>query len=386
MANKQKSLFLADLRPIKFVIGNGFDLHCGLKTKYSDFFNSDYFQKSALDYYFNNVNIRSHNDFISNKRTLEAACDREAFRRLHELNECQLTFWDFFFYHATVGEANKLDQDYSWCDIEQVLYDFFMRGILGGKPLFEYLYSLFDFDLSDEITNDRILALYLAIIFRLQKLEIHKIEDFALFLLHELKLFEKRFGEYIQNQCDFEYTNNIRLFVDSTFVDFNHLSSVDSFNFGIVKTPHIFSELHHINGNSESPIFGIDSMNIVPSDIRYIFTKTSRRMDLDLRSSNIHSKAPFAHVVVYGHSLTESDYSYFFPILDQLEINDFSKSGLFVYLYSIYDSSLKEEIITNSNKTIVKLFSEYAKYKGYSDPDRFVDYLSTAGRLLVLIV
>ena len=33
-----KSEFIKSLQKVKIVIGNGFDLYCGLKTKYKDYF------------------------------------------------------------------------------------------------------------------------------------------------------------------------------------------------------------------------------------------------------------------------------------------------------------------------------------------------------------
>lgn len=40
--------------------------------------------------------------------------------------------------------------------------------------------------------------------------------------------------------------------------------------------------IHNINGNTARPIFGIDSDAFLAPDPRYIFSKTSRRMELDM--------------------------------------------------------------------------------------------------------
>ena len=39
MENKKKSIH--NLTDLKLVLGNGFDLHCHIKTKYSDYFNTN---------------------------------------------------------------------------------------------------------------------------------------------------------------------------------------------------------------------------------------------------------------------------------------------------------------------------------------------------------
>lgn len=40
MSNTKESL-VQNLKNVKLIIGNGFDLYCGLKTSYSDYFNHD---------------------------------------------------------------------------------------------------------------------------------------------------------------------------------------------------------------------------------------------------------------------------------------------------------------------------------------------------------
>lgn len=45
-----KEEMIKDLKNVKLVIGNGYDLHCGLKSSYADFFmrdvgKNDYFNK-----------------------------------------------------------------------------------------------------------------------------------------------------------------------------------------------------------------------------------------------------------------------------------------------------------------------------------------------------
>lgn len=70
-------------------------------------------------------------------------------------------------------------------------------------------------------------------------------------------------------------------------------------------------KLRHINGDVTHPIFGIDSDVFPPSDPRYIFTKTYRRMALDSQSSRHDESFNFSNAVVFGHSLCKADHNYF---------------------------------------------------------------------------
>ena len=51
MTNKRD--ILLGLKNVKLVIGNGFDIHCGLKTRYRDFFLRD---QSKNEYFKNWIN------------------------------------------------------------------------------------------------------------------------------------------------------------------------------------------------------------------------------------------------------------------------------------------------------------------------------------------
>ena len=57
-----KSDFVKSLRKVKIVIGNGFDLHCGLKSSYEDYFDYykhkyDYIKSWIKKYSANSINV-----------------------------------------------------------------------------------------------------------------------------------------------------------------------------------------------------------------------------------------------------------------------------------------------------------------------------------------
>ena len=85
-----------------------------------------------------------------------------------------------------------------------------------------------------------------------------------------------------------------------------------SFNYDDVDIIEYNKILHNINGNIRNPIFGIDSTLCDVDNPKFIFTKTNRRLELDMIEDRHFVDAKFEEIVVFGHSLNKSDYNYFF--------------------------------------------------------------------------
>ena len=68
-----KRKFVQNLKKVKLVIGNGFDIHCCLKTRYRDYFlnnkiKNDYFKKWLSEFKgkvrnYMNMGVSNHHDF-----------------------------------------------------------------------------------------------------------------------------------------------------------------------------------------------------------------------------------------------------------------------------------------------------------------------------------
>ena len=90
-----KEDFVKSLKNVKLIIGNGFDLHCGLHTKYSDFYckNIDKYQ------------------YISKKYKTYKQTDEVDFKS----DVSKFSVWDIFFClnSSEYPEHNSK----SWCDI-----------------------------------------------------------------------------------------------------------------------------------------------------------------------------------------------------------------------------------------------------------------------------
>lgn len=385
-----KTEFVHNLKNLKIIIGNGFDLYCGLRTKYSDFFMSQkgkngYIKKWAEEY------PRCFVTLLDN-----FGKPRDVYSAWNDNNDLKnLNFWDFFFFFVFQGPKNN--DKWAWCDIETKILEWLSDegdSACGGLN-FNRVYSRLKKNLS--IKGDLGLDDYLACVAykRNNKTVFSSTENFFAFLLNELKLFEKAFGQYIHRQqyyCDesfgiivpdrmYSYNSGLAL---ERISSLQNIVSVDTFNYGDVMVKDIGELVHHINGDVNCPIFGIDSDAFRAPDPRYIFTKTSRRMELDMPSSEVPETRTFENVVVFGSALAPADYSYFFSIFDKLDIVNINSPSKVVFAYSVYDREKSEQIKMNLTKSIFQLFQEYSTYKGNSaHPNRLLDSLTAQGKVIL---
>ena len=92
----------------------------------------------------------------------------------------------------------------------------------------------------------------------------------------------------------------------------------------------------------------------------------------------------FENAIVFGSSLSQADYSYFFSVLDKINIFDINNPSKIVFAYSIYDLEHENEIKANLTKAIFQLVQEDSKYKGNeAHPNRLLDSLTTQGKVVL---
>lgn len=379
---KNKKEFVRSLSNVKLVIGNGFDLHCGLKTKYSDFFIYFYEKFDFINELYKKFQQNGEIDFDDERIS-------------------KILIWDIFF---VLNSFNDQGVNKWWCDVEKMMLSSFTNES-DRKPNLE---SYVSFALSKIHWND--IKEYLVnksqglthldsfiikfINHKMAKNGQHP-RDFYSFLLGELKEFEKVFGFFIyeqQHDTWLESQNRGNEFLNEPYVKMamatieeltssQSLVAIDSFNYGDISHEKIRGKLHHINSDCASPIFGIDTI-FEPKDERFIFTKTARRIDSDLFSNTFEGKDNFENVVIFGHSLNEADYSYFFPLFDHLKLTDNLSSGVLVFAYDIYDKENETRIKNHLREAISNILFAYAVEKKIDNPKRLLDTLSTQKRIV----
>lgn len=352
------------------MIGNGFDLFCGLKTKYSDFFD-----KASID------DIKNWCEELKrNKRFLEyldySISNHEDFAPTIKLSE-RITIWDLFFYLV----SKKKKEEILWCDVEDEIRkslrtqgkNKYVKSVLWDNVLeiiFTFIYERGNY--LDYTYEELLCASFLKNKFSKKLDELM----FYNYLLKELKKFEKRFGEYVKKQMEDEkYKNNVKKTIEKLVsIKRNNQLSIYSFNYTCFFPKEFF--VNNINGVLKEPIFGIDSSSINNIDEKYIFTMTYRRMEYSLKNNIIKEEAPFENIVIFGHSLNEQDYNYFFPLFNRLKITEQEFKGKIVFAYYIYDESKKHEIEQKLMINVSRMFERYENYINPKSENRLLEILS----------
>lgn len=384
-----KEEMIKDLKNVKLVIGNGYDLHCGLKSSYADFFmrdvgKNDYFNK-WLDEFEGKISL---NDFDAEQSKEDVWVE---FKNIDKLN-----IWDLFFYIKTKIANQNNKKVWLWCDIETVMYNSLKSydSREGNTNLFtwEYVYKVVNKEMQANFDCFEVYVMAKVILKKRNMEGFKNIDEFYYYILDELNQFEKEFGMFIDKKrysyyyssfkvtnSDFENRSKMTL---QKLCNVDNLVSIDSFNYDDIANDDLNKILHNINGNLENPIFGIDSNLCRASDPRFIFTKTNRRMELEMINFECQKDIAFDNVIVYGHSLSSNDYSYFFPLLDKLEMTNFLSNKKIIFGFSVYDREKETEIKRKNRINIQKLFEAYANYKGLKDVNRLLDSLTTQNRVL----
>ena len=384
------------------ILGNGFDLHCGLKSGYKDFFH-----EAILDTVGRQFGLYQMRNGVSG-------------------------FWEklLLVYYGLCGEA-----DYSWCDIENIAKETLLRVMFGDKDtsicIWKNAYNsvISRHRLIDEIKNfrDPIVSYLYQCCFNLFHAHIReinpdndseKLELLTTYLLQELHSFEKRFCKYIrdniinpQNYKELnekyivnamnllakltDFTNlgfeDIEDIIDSQeeeyceqtdsnmrqaarrekhilSQEFSNLQSTHilSFNYTSlfdilgVESPCVYSNVHgklcmkkcDADCKTSNIIFGIDD-SVIQSKAEnaelHIFSKTYRKMLHGGSPTNIlPSKENPIEIKFYGHSLSEADYSYFQSIFDYYNLYGNDRVSLTFYYSKGFEQTDKIYQLVNT--------------------------------------
>ncbi len=118
MSVSTKNKIVKKLPKVRIVLGNGFDLHCHLKTKYADFFNS---------------NLETYKKFVVWRSQMIGQGWQHSYLNFVLANRSvfwveepvidSLTVWDLFFVIRTISiKGNDIfltNPDIKWCEIER---------------------------------------------------------------------------------------------------------------------------------------------------------------------------------------------------------------------------------------------------------------------------
>ncbi len=368
------------------ILGNGFDLHCGLKSAYKDFF-----QSTILDTIGGRFGLQQMKAGVSG-------------------------FWETLLleYYKKFGNI-----DYNWCDIETIIKDtvftigcqhsgFAFNALASVKrvedtydaiktlndPIEKFLYnycmSVFYSNIKKTYSDDELYSLLLDNILK----ELHKFErrfcnyikdsivNFdngkklneqyivnALNLLNILAGFSNKHYEKINDiieRQEEDYCTLMQEFanLNSTYIlSFNY---TDLFDILGVQSPCLYNNVHGklcLNMCAENCtdcniIFGIDDTVIQSQDENselHKFSKTYRKM-LNINASTRILPAKDNQLIdikFYGHSLSEADYSYFQSIFDYYNLYENNKVSLTFYYSKGFEQTEKVyRLINTYGKTL----------------------------------
>lgn len=384
-----KKEMIKDLKNVKLVIGNGYDLHCGLKSSYADFFMRDVSKNNYFNKWLDEFKEKINQNVSTTEQSKEDVWVE--FKNIDKLN-----IWDLFFYIKTKTTNQNNKEAWLWCDIETVMYNSLKSCNVKENDYisfsWEQVYKVINKEMQANFDCFEVYVMAKVILEKRNMEGFKNIDEFYYYILDELNQFEKEFGKFI-NKKRYPYgaflpgmpNSNFEKYSKTTLQELcneDNLVSIDSFNYDDIGDENLNKILHNINGNLENPIFGIDSNLCRASDPRFIFTKTNRRMELEMINFKCQKDIAFDNVIVYGHSLSSNDYSYFFPLLDKLEMTNFLSNKKIIFGFSVYDREKETEIKRKNRLNIQKLFEAYANYKGLKDVNRLLDSLTTQNRVL----
>lgn len=428
------------------VLGNGFDLACGLKSSYNDFF-LDRFNKLFGDSNFKPTNIDDENfqnklykkrvdiwlntNHLSNPRippkpTLGYKITRpdyfEEFSKNWTNDKQTLTRWDIIFLFAELCLDKKVSA-YQWQDIESIILE-----VISIALDFQNKYSLkLNYASTVSIGRSSIPGeqLFKELIYNISFTGELSIEKTAAELLSELEKFESAFANFITQQYELEPSSNYiskakdllerlsRCYGIHFMQDAPSEVDVLSFNYSLDKRfldilndtrIETWSNIHGIasfddpnvrniskdkaenigDGLIPAPIFGVDNHNIDDNDDwRIIFTKPYRVIENGV--NEIRKSNGYANtdkITIYGHSLGQADYSYFETIFDENNLYN-SNTEIEYFYYAGEDKLEKVKNRKNATKTLYNLLTDYGKTLSDQHGNNIINKLNIENRLTI---
>lgn len=206
------------------ILGNGFDLSSGLKSKYSDFFSKrinkelESLLNRAFLHFKEELSPKSSYDTIFKVReskdpyhTVSKINEYGVDKIYTDLLESELTFWDLILYMFDDGS-----NDLQWQDVERRMLEF-LNTPEGAEdiPSLNQILSLIDGKSPDEANAKTLFCLHLACWLPVEGREdyaskYYDSKDVINYLYNELRFFEKYFSIYINSVVNESYKEKAR--------------------------------------------------------------------------------------------------------------------------------------------------------------------------------
>lgn len=371
------------------IIGNGFDLECGLKSSFGHF-------------------IATKRKLLAPSGTLYSGTDEYTWRETVTKTDC--TVWDLFL---------KEQREENWCDIEAEILEQikylnarFSELTYINQYISERSNDLASYDFEHLYRFKLSYDIYQYISLRENGSTLSSEKNFNLFILKELHRFEDAFSEYLREQIIGDisadhadkkdhpenlYTTAAKTKLH-TLLSFGLQSdnrqsktfSILSFNYtgpfdispDEIGQRIAYTNIHGICSEGEEIIFGIDGKENLENEITRPFTKTYRLLGLGGPQAHDVVSANTRCIKFYGHSLSDADYSYFQAIFDAVHL--YSSDVSLVFFYRCFDE--KDPLSHRSEMTnkVINLLTAYgATLENKDHGKNLIHKLLLEGRLSV---
>lgn len=353
------------------IIGNGFDLECGLRSRFIDFFTS---------------RIKSpQRDFTEDGNDAEHTPE--------ELVSAFPTIWDLIL-------RNK--QNANWFDIEKTIEMWvsgnspevtkisawcypgpYYRPDEGHKIIASYCKKRLS-KIDESISTDSVIALFTD--------DLHLLEKQFASYLREQTYSSNPVGEqnanYHQTACRNLQTllseslpSNPEQLLSYSVLSFNYTGPFDISSNEIGQRV-AYTNIHGLCREEKEIIFGIDGKEDLINAIARPFTKTYRLLSLGGPNAQDVVRSDTRCIKFYGHSLSDADYSYFQAIFDAVHL--YSSGVSLIFFYRCFDE--KRPLIHRNemmNKVISLLTAYGATLENRDHGKNLIHKLLLEGRLKV---
>lgn len=369
------------------IIGNGFDLHCGLDSSYRDYFDTKFnadmikFLDDLKKDFENHQNLgntpyEEYNPIFS--YIFYPVSDNQKVRTVDQTgfpapmsnnsipeNLSELSFWDLLFYFQKDQIPNE------WNDIEKRI-----KSFVGDTNCLDSCFRP-----KGKATIYNLVSSTFCNYFEAERYR--DFNDEISFLKNELDILEKHFSKYLleNKRSKKNYISNSINFANKLLdmEDLKEAATINILNFNYtnpferknilnhysktgIAHPHVVLHVRNIHGtlDDNDTIFGIDPKNVKTTDKSFTFTKTYRQLigNISKTSNELIFPSSNNEVIFFGHSLSSLDYSYFEAIFDKLNLHD--SNARLIFKFTTFSGTTAEKISLDYVDRITKLLEEYA--------------------------
>jgi len=342
------------------IIGNGFDLKCGLKSQYIDFWREQRNKHKSFNKfvsYLENNSVDSFND--ENLDVIDS---------LIELED-GITFLDYYF-TLLDWKRRRLNKSKAWSDIEDMLLYGFESSNVSQSFNFDSCcscyYEIIEHNLYPLYKNSYphlIACKYLGRVFGEKDINYNK---FRSLVISELDSFSINFSKYINKQVKGNhvyYELAQKLIMNITNTALNECQIV-SFNY---TEPIASPNLANIHGlaSKNKVVLGItcgSGKDKESTHHSWYYEATKEYKIANVLANGIKVSANYSDITdvyVYGLSLGKQDYDFFDNLFDEFDILMRRYSLKIHFCYSVYGGKSIDEVAQETTNRVTELINTY---------------------------